>query len=301
MATTITITSSYAGEAAGQYFSAGIKEAKTIKDGLVTVLENVPYKRALRKYASADGTVDFSCTFVPGGSVTLSEKVLAPKKLSRDIEICKNEFVDDWDALSMGASAHNDNIPATIEDYLIGTEMEKQVSKIDKDIWQGLSGTTGQFGGFIPAWTADSDVVDVTGVTITAANVIAELSKVIDATADVVVDAPDFVWVVSTNVARAYSRALSALGFQNLGYNGEKTMDFEGFKLDVVPNLPANTMATYRKSNLYFGTGLLSDHNEIKIKDMSDVDLSNNVRMRMVYSGGVQYVDGTEIVMYKVA
>lgn len=301
MATNVTINSSYAGEAAGQYFRAGIKEAKTIKDGLVTVLENIPYKRVLREYASADGTVDFSCTFVPGGSITLSEAILEPKKMSRDIEICKEEFINDWDALSMGASAHNDNIPATIEDFLIGTEMEKQSSKIDKDIWQGVKSTTGQFDGLLTLWAADSGVTDtVSAVTITASNVIAELGKQLDAVSDVVLGADDFTFVISSNVARAYARAQSALGFQNLGYVGGKEMDFEGYKLDVVPNLPANTMACYRKSNVYFGTALLSDHNEIKIKDMSDVDLSNNVRMRLVYSAGVQYISGSEVFLYKV-
>ena len=52
------------------------------------------------------------------------------------------------------------------------------------------------------------------------------------------------------------------------------------------------------KKNLYFGTGLLSDHNEVRIKDMDDTDLSGTVRYKMVYTAGVQYVRGAEVVLY---
>jgi hypothetical protein len=53
-----------------------------------------------------------------------------------------------------------------------------------------------------------------------------------------------------------------------------------------------------QKSNLYFGTGLLSDYNEAKIIDMSDIDGSQNFRVIMRYTAGVQYGIGSEIVLY---
>lgn len=299
MATSLTINSSYAGEAAGEYFRAGINEATTIKDGLVTVLENIPFKRVLRKYASTDGTIDYSCTFAPAGSVTLSESILEPKRISRDMEFCKEEFLADWDAVSMSASANLDSMPANIEDFLIVTEVAKQSAKIDSDIWVGSGTTTGQFDGFINLWLADSDINDTTATGVTASNVIAELGKQLDAVSDVVLGADDFVFVISSNVARAYTRALGALGFSNLGVQFGKEMDFEGFKLNVIPNLPANTMACYRKSNLYFGTALLSDSTSIRVIDMSETTQDDKVTMRMVYSAGVQYIDGTEIYLYK--
>ena len=43
------------------------------------------------------------------------------------------------------------------------------------------------------------------------------------------------------------------------------------------------------KSNLYFGTGLLADHNEVKVIDMADLDGSQNVRVVMRFTAGVQY------------
>ena len=51
-----------------------------------------------------------------------------------------------------------------------------------------------------------------------------------------------------------------------------------------------------RKSNLFFGTDLLSDLNAIVIKDMSDTDLSDNVRFKQVMTGGVNYGWGEELI-----
>ena len=53
-----------------------------------------------------------------------------------------------------------------------------------------------------------------------------------------------------------------------------------------------------QKSNLFFGTGLLSDHNEVKLIDMADIDGSQNVRVVMRFTAGVQYGVGSEIVLY---
>jgi hypothetical protein len=49
---------------------------------------------------------------------------------------------------------------------------------------------------------------------------------------------------------------------------------------------------------LYFGTGLLSDHNEVKVIDMADLDGSQNVRVIMRFTAGVQYGIGGDIVLY---
>ena len=57
-------------------------------------------------------------------------------------------------------------------------------------------------------------------------------------------------------------------------------------------------MMAAQKSNLYFGTGLLADHNEVKVIDMADIDGSQNVRIVMRFTAGVQYGIGSDIVLY---
>jgi hypothetical protein len=49
---------------------------------------------------------------------------------------------------------------------------------------------------------------------------------------------------------------------------------------------------------LYFGCGLLSDTNEVKVLDMGDLDGSKNVRFIMRMTAGVQYGVGADLVYY---
>ena len=80
-------------------------------------------------------------------------------------------------------------------------------------------------------------------------------------------------------------------------YNGQ-TLSFEGVSVVVANGLPDNRMVAAQKNNLYFGTGLLSDHNEVKLIDMADIDGSQNVRFVMRYTAGVQYGIAADIVYY---
>jgi hypothetical protein len=78
--------------------------------------------------------------------------------------------------------------------------------------------------------------------------------------------------------------------------NGSLT--FDGVKIFVANGLADNYMMAAQKSNLYFGTGLLADHNEVKVIDMADLDGSQNVRIVMRFTAGVQYGIGSDIVLY---
>ena len=73
---------------------------------------------------------------------------------------------------------------------------------------------------------------------------------------------------------------------------------FDGVKIAVANGLADNTMVAAEKSNLFFGTGLLNDQNEVKVIDMADIDGSQNVRVVMRYTAAVQYGLGSEIVLY---
>jgi hypothetical protein len=58
-------------------------------------------------------------------------------------------------------------------------------------------------------------------------------------------------------------------------------------------------MVAAEKSNLFFGTGLLSDTNEVKVLDMADLDGSQNVRVIMRMTAGVQIGIGSDIAIHK--
>ena len=69
--------------------------------------------------------------------------------------------------------------------------------------------------------------------------------------------------------------------------------------MEVIGGMEANTIAVFQTSNLWFGTGLMNDFQELSILDMHDNDLSDNVRFKMVYTAACQYISSDEIVLYK--
>jgi hypothetical protein len=111
---------------------------------------------------------------------------------------------------------------------------------------------------------------------------------------------------VSTNVAKAYQSALAGGGASGLGANGfnnqlnvgEKPMNFNGVEIVMCPGMSDNKIVAAQKSNLFFGTGLLSDYNTVKVIDMADIDGSQNYRIIMRYTAGTQFGVGQDIVYY---
>ena len=307
MATTTSITTTYAGEFAGKYISAALLSADTLEGGGITIKPNVKYKEVIKTLSTDAIVKDATCDFSDTSTITLAEKVLQPEEFQVNLELCKSDFVSDWEAISMGYSAF-DELPSNFSDFLIGHVAAKVAQKMEQNIWNGTNATAGEFDGIVKLLAADSDVVDVTGTTITAANVITELGKVVDAIPTAVYGKEDLYLYVSSSVARAYVRALGGFGASGLGANGvnnqgttwfnNQDLAFDGVKLFVCAGMPDNDIVAAQKSNLFFGTGLLADHNEVKLLDMADLDGSQNVRVVMRFTAAVQIGIGADIVYY---
>jgi hypothetical protein len=298
MATTTTVNSSYAGTVAGDIIGKAFKEADTIQRNLVTVLVNIPVKQVIRKIDYGNGRTDYSCGFTPAGSVTIGEVILEPKKIKNEAELCKEDFRNVWDTASMGFSAHNDNMPVDEESALLVEILADTAQATDSDIWVGDATDDGHFDGFIPKFLLDATVIDVTAVAVTKANVISKIEAVMAAVPVALRRKQDLVFAVSNDVALFYQQALVSAGISNGVGGNDFQLRYGNYVLEIVNGLPDSTMVVYQKKNLYFGTGLLSDHNEVRIKDMDDTDLSGTVRYKMVYTAGIQYVRGAEIVLY---
>ena len=305
MATTNNLTTSYSGQYAGQYISAALLSGATLDNGLITVKPNIKFQEVLKKI-STDGLVkNSSCDFDPTSTLTLTERILKPDFQQVNLQLCKSDFHSDWEAESMGYSAF-DSLPPTFADFLIGHVAAKVAEKTEQNIWRGVNANAGEFDGFSTLLAADGDVIDVTGAAITSANVIAELGSVVDAIPPSLYGQEDLYLYVSQNVARAYVRALGGFGAAGLGANGSNSMgtqwwnngslSFDGVKIFVANGLADDHIVAAEKSNLYFGTGLLSDHNEVKVIDMGDLDGSQNVRVIMRFTSAVQYGIGSDIV-----
>jgi len=303
----VSLTSTYAGEFSGKYIAAALLSASTLDSGAISILPNVKFKSVIQKGATDDIVKDASCDFVTNqGTLTLTEAILTPDEFQVNLQLCKKDLHNSWEAEQMGYSAH-DNLAPSFAEFVIAHVASKVADKTEKNIWSGATANSGEFDGFTAKLTADATVVDVAKATVTAANVIAELGKVVDAIPTAVYGQEDLTLYVSSNVARAYIRALGgfasgigANGSDNKGtqwFNGGE-LSFDGINIFVAKGLGDNTMVAAQKSNLYFGTGILNDQNEVKVIDMSDIDGSQNVRVIMRFTAGVQHVFGSDIVLY---
>jgi len=303
----LSISSTYSGSFAGKYLSASLLSGNTIANGLIEVKPNVKFKEVLKRVDLSGMIANASCDFTDAGTVALTERILEPKELQVNLELCKTPFQSDWEAISMGYSAHDD-LPKTFSDYFIGLMAGKIAEATENSIWSGTAGA-GSFDGFATLLTAATLPAgqDIVGTTVTSANVLEEIGKVVDATPSSIVNNEDLFIYVSNNVFRSYKRSLGGFQSQGQGANGVNGLGnnqdidiqyFDGIKIVVANGLADNKMVATLKSNLYFGTGLLADHNEIKVLDMADLDGSKNVRFVARYTAGVQIGVLEDVVFY---
>ena len=306
MANPTITSSSYAGEFAGKYLGAALLSASTLDSGAITILPNIKYKAAMKVGTFSNLVRSADCDFDDTTSgLVLTEKVLTPSELQVNLQICKKELHADWEAAQMGFSAF-DELPPLFSDYVISRVAAEVANATETSIWSGAAGE-GSFDGFKTLLAADATVVDVAKATVTSANVIAQLGAIVDAAPSAILGETDLTLYVSTNIARAYIRALGGFaatiggaGVDNKGttwYNGGE-LSFEGINIFVAKGLGDNEAVLAQKSNLFFGTGLLDDRNEVRVIDMSDTDGSQNVRVVMRYTAGVQIGIGSDIVLY---
>jgi hypothetical protein len=309
MSTTANITTSYAGEGAFPYVAAALFSSPTLEQGGIGIEPNIKFKKTFRPANLGDIIQDATCDFNASSSVTLLERVLEPKELQVNQQFCKTDFINTWDAIEMGFSAF-DVIPKTFADFIIGEYVVKVAEANETSIWRGLSSNDGQYDGLTTIIAADADLPtaqEIAGETVTALNVVDELGKVVDAIPNRLYGKEDMRIYVATNVYKAYTRALGGFGVQGRGAAGVDAkgnnqslgaLEFDGVQLFMTYGLAANTMFASTISNLKFGTGLLADHSEVQLLDMSQIDGSKNCRFIMRFTAAVQYLFAKDIVTY---
>ncbi len=309
MATTTSVTTTYAGEFAGKYIAAALLSAPTLDKGGITVMPNVKYKQVIKRVATDDIIKNATCDFDPTSTITLTEKILQPESFQVNLQLCKTDFRSDWDAIQMGYSAF-DVLPKSFADFLIAHAAEKVAAGMETSIWRGVNATAGEFAGIMTQLTTDAALPaaqEVAGTTVTAANVITELGKIVDACPAALYGKEDLTLYVSSNIYRAYVRALGGFAASGVGANGYDNKGtnqqlgdvyFDGVRVFMANGLANNTALLAQKSNLYFATGLLNDMNEVKVLDMGDLDGSQNVRVIMRFTADAKYGFASDVVTY---
>ena len=315
LATTTNVTSTYSGQFAGEYIAAALLSASTIDDGGITVKSNIAFKEVIKKLATDAIVTAAGCDFNPTSTITLTERILQPTELQVNLQLCKYDFVNDWESEQMGFGL-GQSLPPKFSDFLIAHVASKVAQNTEFNIWQGdtAAASKNSFDGFEKLIAAAVTAGDIpagqalTSVALTAANIVEKLSDVVEAIPAALYGKEDLFVYVSSKAAKLYVQALGGFGANGLGANGVNGMGTQwwnngsltinGVKIFVSPGLSDDNMYVAQKSNLYFGTGLLNSTQEVKVLDMSDLDASNNVRMVMRFTSGVQFGIASDIVSY---
>jgi hypothetical protein len=297
MATTTSLTTTYAGREAAGYIRAAFLSNESL--AALTIKENIEYKQVVRRLVDDVTFANATCDFTATGTVTLTERILTLEKFQVHRQLCKKDFLADWEA----RSEQNNELHASLSDALIANVMAGVAARNEVLIWQGVNANAGEYAGFETLFLADAAVLDVSSPeAITSSNVIEEMGRLVLTLPTRVRRATEKpVIAVSSNVAEAYRTAILGLGGGYYLYQGESVvMNWQG-QYDVIecPGMSDDTMAFYQKSNLWFGTNLLDQWNNVAVLDMYQYDLSDNVRFACSFFAGVQYGFGNEIAFYQ--
>lgn len=311
MATTNNITTTYAGQDAGRIIGATLLSGTTLGNGGITVNPGIKYKQVLRKLSIDDIVKNATCDFNATSTVTQTEQILTPEQFDVNLQLCKDDYLSDWASVEMGMSEW-DELPKSVGDFIIARVLAKVAAKVENTIWTGVNATDGEFDGFETLFTTMADqpaAMEIAGTTLTAGNIQAQMNLVVDQVPTELYGDPNLRLYVPLSAYKFYVQSLAGFGTGGIGAAGVNALGatnkfdmtslyFNGIQLFVANGMSDNVMVCTTKDNLVFGTGLANDMNMVKVLDMTDIDLSSNVRFALRYSAAVQYIFGSEIVTY---
>jgi hypothetical protein len=293
----------YAGNFGNKYIAAALLSGETLAKDLITVHPNVAFKEVIRNYQDSIVVADATCDFTDSSSVTLGEYVLTTVEKQVNLQLCKNNLRTTWEAASAGFSAF-EKLPATFEEFVLAQTAAQVSQSIELGIWKSnlfydsaaVAGQDGMIGYLVD----NSAIVETESTATTGSNVVTRLQAMLDASPSALYGKEGYAYYVGPSTMKAYQAALSAGNYNFQFYVGEKPMNFQGIPVQMCPGLNDFDCVLGLKSDLHFGTGLLSDTNEVKLIDMSDIDGSQNVRVIMRFTGGIIATNPTQQVVLNV-
>ena len=158
MATTFALTKTYAGHLAAPYLKQSLLQMNALTNGFFDVKFGVIGKQVMKRAVlSTDVLTDETCDFTPTSTVTIDEKLLEPKPLQVNIQMCKTDFIQDWEIENMGGSAWK-NIPTNLVDWIIPQILANALFEVEKSIYIGVDANDGEFLGLETEIALDADL-----------------------------------------------------------------------------------------------------------------------------------------------
>jgi len=286
----------YAGLWSGKYVAAALLSGETLSKELITLHPNVAYKEVIRNWQNSVSIDSATCDYTDNSSVTLGEYVLTTVEKQVNMTLCKNNLRTTWEAAQAGFSAF-EKLPATFEEFLLAQVAAEVAQGVELGIWKTNTFYT---GGMVQYLIDNSSIVRPFSGATSGSNVVARLQEALDYSPAALYGKEGYQYYVGPVTMKAYQAALSAGNYNFQFYVGEKPMNFQGIPVTMCPGLNDSDCVLGLKSDLHFGTGLLSDYNEVKVIDMSDIDGSQNVRTIMRFTGGIIATNPTQQVVINV-
>lgn len=256
----------------------------TLSKGLINSIENIGSDTLyIQKTSAEDGLMDYICEFEPTNDVDLTETKVELKKMTYQLEVCK-EDLKRWSSAKMNGKvgeAPQDEVQAIMLDL-----DNKLGWKFEKLLWQGDKANAGEFDGFLKKLTPVE--VDMS----TPALVVEAFELAIDSTKEEILQADDFVLLASTDVVRKYNRELTQRGF------AQADAYFDGYKIETANGLPKGTILTYNRKNLNVVSDLTSSITNITVADFSE-NLIHKIGLRSDFKVSTGIVEVDDVVYIK--
>ena len=244
------------------------------------------------------------CSFSATGEGTLNQKTMEVCDLKVNLEYCATTFEANYLSLQLRAGSNNDEVmPASYADFVVNYVAEKVAADLEITMFKGDTGTASYplnlCDGLIKQLQNDGTVIDVsaTASTITSANVVGELNRLLDAVPADVRNQANFKIFVSQEIAFTYKQA-QAITQGGLFLVGDKELNYLGYRLIPTSGLTAKQMVAFNADKVFFLTDLVSDWDDIIIIPQRQISGARTERFATSLKFGVNYLYGGEIVLY---
>lgn len=277
---TISVTSTYAGDALKKYILACLLGGETLSTNGISVQTNVKYKRKIKKLASSDIVQAGSCDFTPTSGLTITEASLEPCEYKINETICFEDIYQTWDSADMAAGINNENLPQSLLDAITEAYVKQFAHEVEEMIWQNNypSGSSDCFTGFLRQLLDGGAVTGVTSA-VTSTNIVTLLNKAYALVPSCILGKPksELVIFLSHKALAMYEMNLATQGVRTSIEAGVPTL--YGIELKAISGLPDDDIIIIaERANMFVGTDLMADFNEIKLIDMRQTTGDEAVR-----------------------
>lgn len=295
----------YAGEAAAQFVTPAITGADTVNGGNCYVRDGIKKKFTIPRWDSDYSTLiqDRAATPTSQGTMTVTGQALNPADYMIYTEFNPRDFETHWYSQEMAPALVDAGLPYNVNSVVVMGVMQRHAKYFNKQLWNGDTTTTGiykYFDGWVKRGHDSATSNKVTGTTLSASNIAAELQKVYDKIPDALRYDPNMKIYVSYATYDMYGSYQIAQTYKGVDTtrNGEGT--FRDIRLAKIADFPADTMMAAKgmattESALWVGINSIAD------EGLKFAPLQNNSEMwfvKMLMKADVNFMWDNEIVYY---